>query len=283
MDVADDPDEILQLLEGLNKLPMWLIGVLSKAATWFVSQTPRRYVLLIEDLSSQRMGDQNAGCNRRDTEQIIELMAKLHAQFWNDADLKSTAWIAPTSSTSKIVHSMFLPATRNIKNSDLSANQLELANWLTGHGIEISDTLGGETPTLLHGDVRLDNICFDDHQHNITLMDWQTMQAGPPGMELAYFISATLPASSSEQEVDELIRLYHQKFTSAGGELTLARLKWQYQLAMLAMLHRILPQKYSEQTDTGERGPEFFDDWLGKIFSRLSPVDYRTIFENIPD
>lgn len=283
LDIADDPDEILERLEGLNKLPMWLIGVLSKAATWFVGKTPRRYVLLIEDLSAHRMGDQNTGCNRQDTEQIIELMAKLHAQFWDDNELKSTSWIAPTSSTSKVLHSMFLPARRNIRNSDLGENQRELAEWLTENGVQISDTLGGETPTLLHGDVRLDNICFDDELHSLTLMDWQTMQAGPPGMELAYFVSATLPASSAEQEVNELISLYHQKFTEAGGVITLDRLKWQYQLAMLAMLHRILPQKYSGQTDTGERGPEFFEDWLGKIFSRLSPVDYRNIFNEIPD
>ncbi|MBT7880446.1 MAG: hypothetical protein HN738_20405, partial [Gammaproteobacteria bacterium] len=46
LDIADDPDVVLERLVGLNKLPMWLIAILAAIAGWVISFTPRRYALL---------------------------------------------------------------------------------------------------------------------------------------------------------------------------------------------------------------------------------------------
>ena len=37
LDVADDPDVVLERLAGLNKLPMWLIAILSIIAGWIIA------------------------------------------------------------------------------------------------------------------------------------------------------------------------------------------------------------------------------------------------------
>ena len=204
LDVADDPDVVLERLTGLNKLPMWLIALLSIIASWVISFTPRRYALLIEDLSGYRLGDQAVGCSEEDTKNVLTAMAKLHGQFWRSEKLEGMNWIAPIAATSKIIQMMFLQAVGKFKsvNKDrLLERQVQLVKWLNANGEALTEKLGEEAATLLHGDFRLDNICFDDAKGEILLFDWQTMSKGPGGMDLAYFLSAALPFGTEAERL----------------------------------------------------------------------------------
>jgi hypothetical protein len=103
LDVADDPDVILERLRGMNRLPIWMIRGIVALANRFVSGNPRRYALLIEDLSGYRMGDQAAGCSDEDARHIVAAMARLHAQFWASETLDEKSWITPYAVTSRIM------------------------------------------------------------------------------------------------------------------------------------------------------------------------------------
>jgi hypothetical protein len=136
LDVADDPDVVLERLTGLNKLPMWLIALLSIIASWVISFTPRRYALLIEDLSGYRLGDQAAGCSEEDTKNVLTAMAKLHGQFWRSEKLEGMNWIAPIAATSKIIQMMFLQTVGKFKsvNKDrLLEREVQLVKWLNAN------------------------------------------------------------------------------------------------------------------------------------------------------
>ncbi len=290
LDAADDPDVILERLLGMNRLPLWMIRGLMAAASWFVGGHPRHYALLIEDLSGYRMGDQAAGCSGADMEAVVSTLARLHSQFWASELLPTMSWIAPYSATSRIIQMMFLQgADRYLKNGDgggigeLTPDRRALIGWLHRNGIALTETLGREPATLLHGDVRLDNICFDDERGDVVLFDWQTMLAGPGASDLAYFISATVPAEAAEDRVEALIDLYYRELTDSGVELSRERLRWQYELGMLTMLHRLLPTLYSDRMDLGsERGLSLLQAWVARIYARLEAVDYEGILERAP-
>jgi len=286
LDVADDPDVVLERLAGLNKMPMWLIGILSVIAGWVISFTPRRYALLIEDLSGYRLGDQSVGCSEEDTKHVLTAMAKLHGQFWDSKELAGMSWIAPVAATSKIIQMMFLQSVGKFRaaNKDtLSERQVQLTDWLKANGEALTEKLGEESPTLLHGDFRLDNICFDDAKGEILLFDWQTMSNGPAGMDLAYFLSAALPVGTDEKKINELIEYYHQALKNTGVEISPARLRWQYEIGMLATLHRILPAAHTNQLDLGsDRGPQMMQAWIDKTFDKVRNVQFETILDRIP-
>lgn len=286
LDIADDPDVVLERMYGLNKLPMWLIAGLTKLVSWMIGKTPRRYVLLIEDLSSYRMGDQMQGCSDDDARRVLCAMAKLHGQFWKSEELANMSWIAPVSSTTKIIHMMFLQSIGKFRTANkhlLSDRQSRLFDWVREHGMALTEKLGEESGTLLHGDVRLDNICFDDVSGDALLFDWQTMQNGPAGMDLAYFLSAAVPIDAGEPAVNDLITYYHEQLALNGVEITPARLRWQYELGMLAMVHRIAPTLHGDQMDLGsDRGREMMQQWVEKILARLEHVKFETILEEVP-
>ena len=82
-------------------------------------------------------------------------------------------WIAPIAATSKIIQMMFLQTVGKFKsvNEDrLLERQVQLVEWLNANGEALTEKLGEEAATLLHGDFRLDNICFDDAKGEILLL-----------------------------------------------------------------------------------------------------------------
>lgn len=286
LDIADDPDMVLERMVGLNKLPMWLIAALTKVVSWLIGKTPRRYVLLIEDMSGHRMGDQMDVCSNEDVRRILRTIASLHSQFWKSEQLSTMSWIAPVTSTSKIVHMMFgqsIGKFRSANKDHLSGRQMQLIDWVAENGMALTDKLGAESGTLLHGDVRLDNVCFDDASQEALLFDWQTMQRGPAGMDLAYFLSTAVPVEADETSINELIAFYHGELQAKGVEISLARLRWQYELGMLAMVHRIVPTLYGDQMDLGsDRGTKLMQQWVDKILSKLEHIKFETILKEVP-
>ena len=286
LDAADDPDVVMERLQGLNSLPVGVVRVLTKALSWFVRMTPRRYVLLIEDLSSYRLGDQMDNYSAEELRRILAAMARLHAQFWDSEELKSRTWIQPMAATSRIIQGMFLDSIKKFRaevGDDLSDRQQQLVGWLCEHGAELTERLGEEPPTLLHGDFRLDNICFDDGKDEILLFDWQTMQNGAAGMDLAYFLSAALPDDASHHEIDETIAAYHDALLDQGVDISAARLRWQYDVGMLAMLHRILPAMFQGSLELGEgRGRDMIQAWVNKTFRRVEPIQFESILAAAP-
>jgi hypothetical protein len=286
LNAVDDPRVILERLKNLNRLPLWAVAIITIIITWIVGLTPRRYVLLIEDVSHHRLGDQLAGCSETDVKAALDAMAKLHAQFWGSDELEDMPWIAPVDISSKIMQLMFLQSIGKFTKANkdhLTERQVRLIDWLKANGIELTEKLGSQPRTLLHGDFRLDNLCFDDKRNEVLIFDWQTMLAGSAGMELAYFLSAALPLETTEEKTDEMIEYYRQGLLKLGVEISPARLRWQYEAGMLSMVHKIAPILFQEQLEMGkDRGPEVMQGWIDKIFRKLERVEFERILDEIP-
>jgi len=286
LNAYDDPDVVIERLKSLNRLAMPLIAILAIVVTWFIGLFPRRYVLLIEDVSHFRMGDQLNGCSETDVRGVLDAMAMLHAQFWDSEELANMSWVAPVELTSKLIHLTYLQAVEKYKRASkdqLSENQLALINWLKGNGISLTEVQGACSRTLLHGDFRLDNLCFDDTTGEVLVLDWQTMTTGSAGMDLAYFLSAALPLETTEESINEMIEHYRQALIQRGVDVSNQRIRWQYDIGMLSMLHRIAPILFQEQLELGtDRGPELMQGWIDKTFKKLEGVDFEHILDQMP-
>lgn len=281
LDVADDPDVVLERLQGLNNMPIWLITLLAGIARWFVGRTPRRYVLLIEDLSEYRMGDQMLDYTDDDIRTVLRTMASLHGQFWESDELKKMTWIAPATATSKLIQMMYLQSVKKIKSANknnFSDRQFQIIDWLTENGVALTEIQAQEPETLLHGDMRIDNVCFDDTTNEALLFDWQVMTRGAAGMDLAYFLSAAI--ADDEERANELMEYYRSELKTHGVDISSASLRWQYELGLLGMLQKILPILYQDQMDLGsDRGPQMMQRWADRIFGKLESVEFETILD----
>jgi hypothetical protein len=69
---------------------------------------------------------------------------------------------------------------------------------------------------VLHGDFRLDNMLFDPDRTHVTIVDWQTLGAGLPTRDLAYFTGTSLLPDARAAAEQELVTVYHTELSTYG-------------------------------------------------------------------
>ena len=73
----------------------------------------------------------------------------------------------------------------------MTAEDHETATRVHGVGDAVADGRPDRF-ALMHGDYRLDNLLFDPDRTHVTVVDWQTLGAGLPARDLAYFTGTSL-------------------------------------------------------------------------------------------
>jgi hypothetical protein len=202
-----------------------------------------RFVLVMEDLGNHsRVFDQvEDNPDEPFMRKIAIEIAGMHAQYWEAPETR-LPWLSArdhryvftfdaASRESPERLSEFLGLWREMYGRDLfteggvrkseSITRLlcgpESANILD----RISDHLSGRPHTLLHGDLRADNIFRSDparglsvDDSELTYIDWQLTGTGPPGLEFAQAWIHSLPESLRRKDKD-VLGLYHERLVSA--------------------------------------------------------------------
>jgi hypothetical protein len=283
LSATDDPDVVLERLKALNRLPIWSIAIIGIIVQWVFGLMPRRYALLIEDVSHYRLGDQSAGCSDNDIKLALSCMASLHSQFWDNEELNALTWVTPVELSAKLIHMGYLQsANKYLKENreKLSEEQLRLHAWLKKNGVFLTERLGQGPSTLLHGDFRVDNLCFDDDAGEMLLLDWQTTTSGSYGLELAYFLSTALTANAPDEKLDEMIGHYRKSLALLGINIPKEELRREFDIGMVAIVHRISPILHQTQIELGTgRGPEIMRNWIDSAYRKLENVELASILE----
>jgi aminoglycoside phosphotransferase (APT) family kinase protein len=78
-----------------------------------------------------------------------------------------------------------------------------------------------KAPTVIqHGDFRPDNLLFGTAPGTpaVTVIDFQTVRLGPPGLDPAYLLASSLSTEDRGVAERDLINEYHQRLLGAGVE-----------------------------------------------------------------
>jgi hypothetical protein len=69
-----------------------------------------------------------------------------------------------------------------------------------------------------HGDFRSDNIMFGQEPTAapVSVIDFQTLRLGPPGVDPAYFLGSSLSTDVRRTAEEDLVREYHQRLQAEG-------------------------------------------------------------------
>ncbi len=274
------PETGLTVLRFINRLPMWSMWSMFRLLSWLGTLKRIGYILLIEDLGHLRRGDQVAGCGLQDARTALTAMARLHGQFWESEKLESTKWIIPLQLTTKLGQVVYQKALPRYfaANGQVTLRNRELLEWLDHNGLRLMEQLASTAPTLIHGDFRLDNLFFDDVENEVVVLDWQTPLCGPFGMDLAYFLSASLESGVSEAELTNLLEHYRAELALSGVVQSADQIRWHYEASMLLVLFRVIPAEYQDMLSLGDdRGHELAITWIERIFAKLQHIDLDAI------
>jgi hypothetical protein len=285
MEESMAPETGLIIIKLINKLPIGLMWRIFLFLNWLGSKVTKRYARLIEDLGHLRPGDQVTGCSPEDAKIALMAMAQMQATFLNNRLLSETPWIIPLELTVNLSQQVFrqaLPAYLKQYAESLSNGAKQTLHWLDENGIKLMKLLARQPSTLNHGDFRLDNLFFDDSANEIVLCDWQTPLSGPLGIDLAYFLSASL-TTENQSEIDNLLKFHLHQLNSLGVQIDAATLTWQYQAAMLVILLRVIPAEFQDLLDLGDnRGHQLAITWLDRVFTRVEKIQLDLILAGPP-
>jgi hypothetical protein len=178
------------------------------------------FVLLMEDLSPARTGDQLAGASAEDAEIAVDELVKLHSPRWGDPTLAEYDWLHRDPEAGRAFLLAMLPVFwhgfRERYADRLDDDVHEAGSALFAH-LERFLSSNDEPWTVVHGDYRLDNLLFNcPDGAPVAVVDWQTCAHGPGMNDVAYFIGAGLLPHHRRAQERQLVSRYHHGLLAAG-------------------------------------------------------------------
>ena len=181
------------------------------------------FILLMEDLGAYRTGDQVAGCGPDDAKLVLDAAAPLHAAFWGRTDDPLLAF-APR-------------IDGDMQREGMSGGCI--AGWETcmerfGHVVpaaihearerytaaihDLHRRMGAAPQTLVHGDLRLDNVMFGSgaEQRPAVVLDWQGVIVSCAAQDVAYLLTQNLTTEDRRTHEHDLLGHYHARLVDEG-------------------------------------------------------------------
>ena len=199
------------------------------------------FVLVLEDLTPARQGDQLKGCSVDEAALALEALPGLHAPHWGGRRLAGESWLAVRRANAAglgAIYDRLVDAFAARFAQRLGAEVIAAVRRLQGR-VPRWLALDAEPFTLLHGDYRVENMLFGARGASFpfAVVDWQTVQIGPGLSDVAYFLGAGLAVEERRKHEVELVDVYVAAMKARGVELDWERSWSEYRAHAVAGLH----------------------------------------------
>ena len=197
------------------------------------------FILLLEDLSSLRAGDQVSGCTEEEADLAVRNVAKVHVAWWESSRLDTHPWLSLSDADIDAAQQMYAQSYGpflEALETDLPDEFVEVVRRLEPHVAEIKRELSRPPVTLLHGDFRLDNLLFGRHDSDpsLAVVDWQACRRGRGVGDIAYFMAMSVDGSKRAEIEMDLLHAYHEVLVEGGvRDYSFDRCLHDYRLAIL--------------------------------------------------
>jgi aminoglycoside phosphotransferase (APT) family kinase protein len=212
------------------------------------------FSLLLEDAAPAVAGLQEQGCTLEQAVAAIRNLAGLHGPLWNSPALAKAAWMATDATRAARLAPLHAMATERLierYRDDLLLNEAAALRGVT----QFTEAWlqGRDGPrVLVHGDYRLDNLLFAP-DGAVLAVDWQTLELGQPGRDVAYFLATALSREVRQAHEVELLAVYHDQLMTYGvADYSLEDCRAGYRRGMLQAAYTT---SIGCMLATGERNP----------------------------
>jgi aminoglycoside/choline kinase family phosphotransferase len=178
-------------------------------------------VLVLEDLSDLRPGDQLAGASTAEAEAAADLAGALHAAFWNDPVLAACGWLPGPEDEVIAGYGRLFALTwevfRSRAHGTIPDEHLDAAERAIRMFDGVCRSFSQAPRTLLHGDFRLDNLMFSPGGE-ATAIDWQLAAWGRGPYDLALFLAGSMEPDARRPVEQAIVERYHRALLAGGVE-----------------------------------------------------------------
>ncbi|BBZ72767.1 phosphotransferase [Mycobacterium paraseoulense] len=179
-----------------------------------------RYLVVLEDLPAETcvFPDTLHPLSLEQAGLIVELLADLHATFWERRPRDTRGplgWVYTPSGdvTSLLTGSLMHAAIKRLaERTDIP---VENGRFIADNYRAVAALIDTPPHTLMHGDAHPGNMYF--HGGKAGLLDWQAVRRGHPSRELAYTLITSLTPEDRRATQRELLDDYRRALAAAGG------------------------------------------------------------------
>lgn len=241
------------------------------------------FVLVLEDLSPARPGNQLAGCTVEETELALAQAARFHAPFWDDDGLRGSDWLDISGSYwarfEQMLPTWFAGFAERYRDR-MDVADLDAAQRFVDRIDAYHRRLRACPFTVQHGDFRPDNVLFDVHGEPGTLavVDWQTVILGPAAVDVAYFVGGALDVATRREHEDRLLAGYHAELARLGVDYDAARLAADYAVGCFANV--VIGVAAAMLVERSDRGDDLFTSMVANAVRQARDRDGFRELEN---
>ena len=202
-----------------NQLAPQLTGVPDAYGAAFDTWTGR-YLLVLEDLQAEscEFPDTLHPLSPDQASLIVELLAGLHATFWDRLPRDGRGplgWLyTPSGDVTSLLTGSLMHASINrlAQRTDIP---VERGSFIADNYRAVAALIDTPPHTVMHGDAHPGNMYF--HGGKAGLLDWQFVRRGHPSRELAYTLITSLTPEDRRATQRELLDDYRRALAAADG------------------------------------------------------------------
>ena len=172
-----------------------------------------RFVLVLEDLAADNceFPDTLHPLDRDQAAAIVELLARLHATFWD----RPPGWLYTASADSASLLTGPLLKTSARRIAERTDIPVEDGRFIDDNYRAVARLIDTPPHTVMHGDAHPGNVYFRNGEAG--LLDWQAVRRGHPSRELAYTLITSMTTADRQACECELLDDYRRALGAAGG------------------------------------------------------------------
>ncbi len=240
-----------------------------------------RFVLLLEDLGTLRLGDQLAGMTVDEARIAMEEFARFHARFWDGPDGKQYGWVPGFDHPRFVALEMAYPGASQAYlerfGHRLGQAERDLVAGFGGQFLELARSMQSERMTIAHGDARMDNFFFGstDGSAPMTIIDWQILAHAPGTYDIGYMLSQSLDVDLRRAHEKELVRAYHDALVANGVEGYPWERCWEdyRKVALYCLVYPVFAGGSVEPAN--ERGVQLVETFAARSFAAIKDLGCR--------
>lgn len=165
--------------------------------------------------------DQVAGIDPALTALTVSQAARLHHGHWQSPTLAALDWLPQLDDPMRMTNLTTLASAGwgplcDLLADELTATERKLGDEFPNRLAGALTSLAAMPSTLIHSDLRADNLLFSTDHTSVSLIDWQGAGVGPGSFDIAYLIAHSLTVSDRQAHESALIDHYLDELAAAG-------------------------------------------------------------------
>ncbi len=253
--------------------------------SWQAETLDNRFSMLLEDLAPAVPVDQVQGCSFDESAKVMRAFADLHAHWWNSPKLKSLSWPSPITHVQPVSESLAL-LEASILDAEVTGRFDAYPN-MKRLLPRLPALCKIEPPppfpyTLVHGDLRSDNIFFPEGEPEPIIIDWQTCGMGQPMTDIARWLTQSIDIETRRDGEEMLLSIYHERLLERGVKgYSYKAMMSEYQLNLVVTL-LMFSMSMDEIDQSSDRAAPLFHAMYSRLEAALEDWDVEKILKILP-